>query len=972
MKYNDKNKPLVCMMTQSTCYKGTRKFTPKGVLWHSTGANNPWLKRYVQPDDNAADRAEWLNRLGKNQYSNDWNHIDRQAGLNFWIGKLADGTVTAVQTMPWNYRPWGCGSGSKGSCNDTHIQFEICEDGLDDKSYWEAVYKEACEMTAYLCKMFSIDPKGTVSYNGLFVPTIIDHTGSNSLGLGSNHGDIQHWSRKYGKTMENVRNDVAAILAGNTDSVSVETPAVSTDANLKKGSKGDEVKTMQTMLIACGYSCGSAGADGDFGNNTLAAVKAFQKDKGLTVDGIYGPVTKAALEKAYAERGTTTGETVNQLRARIVNRAISYLGCNEADGSHKKIIDLYNSQNPLPVGYKVTYSDAWCDAFASAVAVAENLTDIIPTECGCERHIALFKKIGRWVEDDAYVPAPGDYIFYDWDDSGSGDNTGGADHVGIVVSVSGSTIKVIEGNKSDAVGYRNISANGRYIRGYGVPDYEGKASASSPPASTPSDNPSSTTTDEAKLIWDRLYAAIKNPYGVAGVLANFMAESSMKSTNLQDTFEKKLIMTDEEYTAAVDNGAYTNFVHDGGGYGLFQATFWSIKESLLNYAKSRGASIGDRDMQVDWFIQAMKEQYTSIWNVLTTAKSVREASDAVLLKFERPADQSEAVQVKRASYGEQFYAKYASTSVATQETPTDPSSDVEKPYYYRVRKNWSDKNSQIGSFVILQNAINCAQIAGEAYAVFGEDGKQVWPEVKESLFTHYALTDTQLVQIARLCQQEQGTVAGAKAEASLMANQLETSKTRQQKYGTGADGLYNWVRNGGWFSRAAHWMDNGSVSDAVLAGVKDVLVNGNRTLPLYVDEHDCLSDIKSISTGNVKDRSAYIQGKTVVKNTYGSTWTFWCFPDSSSDPFGYTDAAYKAVNGAVENETSFTPYRVRVSITDLRIRTGPGTDYDWTGKYTGKGVFTAVAESTGKGSDKGWIKLKSGAGWISLDYAERI
>jgi hypothetical protein len=750
----------------------------------------------------------------------------------------------------------------------------------------------------------------------------------------------------------------------------VSTPAA--DSNLTKGSTGEAVKTMQTMLIACGYSCGSAGADGDFGNNTLAAVKAFQKDKGLTVDGIYGPVTKAALEKAYAERGTTTGETVNQLRARIVNRAISYLGCNEADGSHKKIIDLYNSQNPLPVGYKVTYSDAWCDAFASAVAVAENLTDIIPTECGCERHIALFKKIGRWVEDDAYVPAPGDYIFYDWDDSGSGDNTGGADHVGIVVSVSGSTIKVIEGNKSDAVGYRNISVNGRYIRGYGVPDYEGKASASSPPASTPSDNPSSTTTDEAKLIWDRLYAAIKNPYGVAGVLANFMAESSMKSTNLQDTFEKKLIMTDEEYTAAVDNGAYTNFVHDGGGYGLFQATFWSIKESLLNYAKSRGASIGDRDMQVDWFIQAMKEQYTSIWNVLTTAKSVREASDAVLLKFERPADQSEAVQVKRASYGEQFYAKYASTSVATQETPTDPSSDVEKPYYYRVRKNWSDKNSQIGAFVILQNAINCAQIAGDAYAVFGEDGKQVWPELKDSGFTRYALTDAQLVQIARLCQQEQGTGAGAKAEASLMANQLETSKTRQQMYGTGAEGLYNWVRNGGWFSRAAHWMDNGSVSDAVLAGVKDVLVNGNRTLPLYVDEHDCLSDIKSISTGDVKDRSAYVQGKTVVKNTYGSTWTFWCFPDSNSDPFGYTDAAYKAVNGGDVEEQTFTPYRVRVSIPDLRIRTGPGTDYDWTGKYTGEGVFTAVAESTGKGSAKGWIKLKSGAGWISLDYCEKL
>lgn len=295
MKYSDMNKPLVCMMTQSTCYKGTRKFTPKGILWHSTGANNPTLKRYVQPDDNVKDKAEWLAKLGKNQYGNDWNHIDRQAGMNFWIGKLADGTVAAVQTMPWDYRPWGCGSGSKGSCNDTHIQFEICEDALTDASYFNACYREACEMTAYLCKMFGIDPKGTIDYKGLKVPTIIDHIGSHNMGLGSNHGDVQHWSKRYGKTMENVRNDVAAILAANGGSVSA-----APKEGLTKGDKGDAVKTMQKMLIACGFSCGPDGADGDFGKNTLAGLIAFQTAKGLTADGVYGDADKAALEKAYA------------------------------------------------------------------------------------------------------------------------------------------------------------------------------------------------------------------------------------------------------------------------------------------------------------------------------------------------------------------------------------------------------------------------------------------------------------------------------------------------------------------------------------------------------------------------------------------------------------------------------------------------------------------------------------------------
>ena len=221
MKYNSSNKPLVCMQTQSTCYKGTYKMGEiKGILWHSTGANNPNLKRYVQPSDNAADRQQMLNILGVNTNKNDWNHIERYAGMNAWIGKLANGTVTTVQTMPWDYRPWGCGSGSRGSCNSGWIQFEICESNLDDKSYFDKVYKEACELTAYLCKMFNLDPHGTVSYKGVNVPVLLCHQDSYQFGLGGNHADIYHWFPKHGKNMETVRNDVAAILAADKGTVS--------------------------------------------------------------------------------------------------------------------------------------------------------------------------------------------------------------------------------------------------------------------------------------------------------------------------------------------------------------------------------------------------------------------------------------------------------------------------------------------------------------------------------------------------------------------------------------------------------------------------------------------------------------------------------------------------------------------------------------------------------------------------------
>lgn len=156
----------------------------------------------------------------------------------------------------------------------------------------------------------------------------------------------------------------------------------------------------------------------------------------------------------------------------VVKQARAWVGRKESDGSHKEIIDVYNSHKPLARGYAVKYTDAWCSTFVSAVAIKLGYTDIIPTECGCEKHIQLFKDIGEWVEDENRVPNPGDIIFYDWEDNGAGDNKGNADHIGIVEKVSGSTITVIEGNLNDAVGRRNIAVNGKYIRGYAVPKYD--------------------------------------------------------------------------------------------------------------------------------------------------------------------------------------------------------------------------------------------------------------------------------------------------------------------------------------------------------------------------------------------------------------------------------------------------------------------------------------------------------------------
>lgn len=160
-----------------------------------------------------------------------------------------------------------------------------------------------------------------------------------------------------------------------------------------------------------------------------------------------------------------------EARNRYVATAKSYLGYSEASGKHKQIIDLYNSKKPLPRSYKVTYTDAWCATFVSAMAVKCEMDDIIPRECSCYFQVEAFKKLGRWMENDAYIPKPGDIIYYDWQDSGVGDNTGVPDHVGIVETISEGSIVVLEGNYHDSVDRRHIRVDSRNIRGYGVPDY---------------------------------------------------------------------------------------------------------------------------------------------------------------------------------------------------------------------------------------------------------------------------------------------------------------------------------------------------------------------------------------------------------------------------------------------------------------------------------------------------------------------
>lgn len=370
------------IFTNNACYKAGRTIIPKGIMVHSTGANNPNLRRYVGPDDGL---------LGKNQYNNHWNQDKpggRQVCVHAFIGKLADGSIATYQTLPWNHRGWHCASGSKGSGNDTHISIEICEDALTDASYFNAVYKEATELCAYLCKEYKLDP----AVDGV----IIGHFEGHKRGIASNHADPGHWFPKHGKSMDTFRSDVQKLLA------------------------------------------------------------------------------------------------------------------------------------------------------------------------------------------DSGLPKP--------------------------------------------------------------------------------ETPSSTANEET--IWNHLTGKGLNAFAVAGIMGNLYAESGLKPTNLQNSYEKSLGYTDAGYTAAVDNGSYTNFVKDRAGYGLAQWTFWSRKQALLDFAKAAGKSIGDMTMQLD-FLWKELQAYKAVMSTLKSATSVKQASDAVLTGYEKPADQGDTAKRKRAGYSQGYYDKYVKTVTST-------------------------------------------------------------------------------------------------------------------------------------------------------------------------------------------------------------------------------------------------------------------------------------------------------------------
>ena len=193
----------------------------------------------------------------------------------------------------------------------------------------------------------------------------------------------------------------------------------------------------------------------------------------------------------------------------------------------------------------------------------------------------------------------------------------------------------------------------------------------------------------AEKIWNFLISKGLSEHGAAGLIGNLYAESALNPKNLQQTYERKLGHTDASYTAAVDAGTYTNFVKDSAGYGLAQWTYWSRKEKLLKYARSCKASIGDLEMQLCFLWKELSENYGSVLNTLKNAKTILEASNAVLLKYERPANQGTSTQKARAAYGQEFFDKYATATTKSAENAPKVGDIV----VYNGSKHYTSANS---------------------------------------------------------------------------------------------------------------------------------------------------------------------------------------------------------------------------------------------------------------------------------------
>ena len=437
-------------------------------------------------------------------------------------------------------------------------------------------------------------------------------------------------------------------------------------------------------------------------------------------------------------------------------------------------------------------------------------------------------------------------------------------------------------------------------------------------------------------IWSYLKARGLTDAGAAGLMGNLYAESGLRANNLPNSYEGKLGMADAEYTEMVDKGSYTNFGGDRAGYGLAQWTYPSRKAALLAYAKAAGKSIGDLEMQLDFLMQELSGGYKAVLNALKTATSVRAASDAVLLQFERPADQSETAKVRRASYGQKYFDKYAQKgSVSSMGFSNSPLATITK-----ISPNRTPNRNHVIDTI----TIHC--YVGQVTAERGLNG---FAKSERQASCNYVVGYDGKIGLC-VEEKDRSWCSGGKDKAGnpIRVNGISGSSNDYQAVTIEVT----------CDSKPPYALTEKAMSSLIdlcadicrRNGIKKLLWKGDKNLVGKVDQqnltvHRWFAN-KACPGDYIYERLGDIAAK--VNTKLGASAT----PPAPAAP------------------VSKVPYKVRITATDLRIRKGPGTNNAIVSVIK-PGAYTIVSEATGEGATL-WGKLKSGIGWVSLDYCKKI
>ena len=441
------------------------------------------------------------------------------------------------------------------------------------------------------------------------------------------------------------------------------------------------------------------------------------------------------------------------------------------------------------------------------------------------------------------------------------------------------------------------------------------------------------TTNEEK-IWNYLKSKGLSDYGAAGLMGNLYAESGLRPNNLQNTYEGKFGMADAEYTELVDKGRYTNFVRDSAGYGLAQWTYWSRKEALLAYAKASKKSIGDLEMQLDFLLKELSSY--GLLGRLKTVSTVLEASNIVLLEFEKPASMNTAAtQVKRAEYGQKYFDKYAKKgSVSSMGFSNSPLATVRMISPNRT----PNRNHAIDTITI-----HC--FVGQVTA---KRGCEVFQPSSKGASCNY--------------------VVGYDGSIGLCVEEKDRSWCTG-----GYDKNGNPIRVNGVSGKSNDYQ---AVTIEVASDAKHPYAITEKAMAALIEL------CTDICRRNGIKKLLWFGDKNLVGNPAKQNLTVhrWfankaCPGDYIYQRLGDIAAKVNAKLGvtppAETKPVSTVPYKVRITATDLRIRKGPGTNTDIVQKAIKPGVYTIVSEATGQGAIL-WGKLKSGIGWVSLDYCKKL